>query len=158
MIALAVLGSVSLLIASLRRSEEHPDSRGWRTAAVAGALGLLWVACRFYWHSYDLYKHSYWGLVRQSSVAVAFYLCWRLLTGATIATLTFVAFPKAAKVVLGIAAALSLASILFAIGNRDRLALTGSAWSIGLAIPSIVLIWFDANEKKRQLRTVLPGA
>src|SRR5215472_8442567 len=158
MIALAVLGSISLLIISLRHSHEHPGSKGWRTAALAGALGLLWVACRFYWHSYDLYKHSYWGLVRPSSVAVVFYLCWRLLTGATIATLTFVVFPKAAKVVLGIAAALSLASILFAIGNRDRLALTGSAWSIGLAIPSIVLIRLDANEKKRQLRTALPDA
>ena len=158
MIALAVLESVCLLISSLRRPEEHPGRRGWRMATVAGALGLLWVACRFYWHSYDLYKHFYWGLVRPGSVAVAFYLCWRLLTGATIATLTFVAFPKSAKVVLGIAAALSLASIPFVIGNRDRLALTGIAWSIGLAIPSIVLIWLDANEKKRQLRAVLPSA
>ena len=158
MIALAVLGSLCLLIISLRRSEEHPGSKGWQMATVAGALGLLWVACRFYWHSYDLYKHSYWGLVRPGSVAVVFYLFWRLLTGATIATLTFVAFPKSAKVVLGIAAALSLSSILFVIGNRERLALTGIAWAIGLAIPSIVLIWLDASEKKRQLRTALPDA
>lgn len=127
-------------------------------ASVAGALGLLWVACRFYWHSYDLYTHSYWGLVRPNSVAVAFYLSWRLLSGATIAMLIFVAFPKGAKVVLSIAAAVSLASILFAISNRDRLALIGTAWSIGLAVPSIVLLWLNANEKERRPRGALPDA
>ncbi len=106
MFALLVLGSAFLLISFLRRADGNPGSRGRRMAAVAGALGLLWVACRFYWHSYDLYTHSYWGLLRPSSVAVAFYLAWRLLTGATIAMLIFVVFPKGAKVVLGISAAL----------------------------------------------------
>ena len=158
MIAFTVLGSAFLLIGSLRRSEAHPGSRGRRIASIAGALGLLWVACRFYWHSYDLYTHTYWGFVRPNSVAVAFYLSWRLLSGATIAMLIFVAFPKGAKVVLGIAAAVSLASILFAISNRDRLALIGAAWSIGLAVPSIVLLWLNANEKKRRPRAALPDA
>ena len=153
MLALAAFGSVFLLISSLRNAEEHVGSLG-RRMAIAGALGLLWIACRFYWHSYDLYRHSYWGVLRPSSVAVAFYLGWRVLTGATIAMLAFVAFPKSAKIVLGISAALLLASILFAFGNRarSRAALIGSAWSIGMAIPSIGLIWDGANEKKRQHR------
>ena len=156
MITVSVLGSLFLLITSLRRSEEDSEGRGWGMATVAGALGLLWVACRFCWHSYDLYKHSYWGLVRPDSIAVAFYLFWRLLTGATIATFAFVAFPKRAKVVLGIAAAIFLASILFAVGNRDRLALISIAWATGLAIPSIVLIWRDANDKMRQAAAPSP--
>ena len=72
--------------------------------------------------------------------------------------LIFVAFPKGAKVVLGVAAAVSLASILFANSNRDRLALISTAWSIGLAVPSIVLLWLNANEKKRRPRAALPDA
>ena len=157
-IALATLGSLFLLISSLRRTEEHLRSRGRRMAQLAGVLGLLWIACRFYWHSYDLYTHSYWGFLRPSSVAVAFYLAWRLLTGATIAMLIFVASPRAVKAVLAISAALAIASILLAISNRDRLALIGTAWSIGLAIPSIVLIWHEGNDKKRQATGTLPDA
>jgi hypothetical protein len=112
MLGLVVMGSLFMLISSQRRAEEHSGSRGRRIAAVAGALGLLWVACRFYWHSHDLYTHSYWGLLRPNSVAVAFYLGCRLLTGAAIAMFTFVPFPKGARSVLGISAALFLASIL----------------------------------------------
>lgn len=148
-LALVVLGSLSLLIGSLRRAEDHRGSRG--RAALAGALGLLWVACRFYWHSHDLYKHSYWGVLRASSVAVAFYLVWRLVAGAAIAMLTFVVFPRAARIVLGISAVAFLASILSAVSRSpSRLAFIGGAWSIGLAIPSIVLIWLEAREKNRQ--------
>jgi hypothetical protein len=72
--------------------------------------------------------------------------------------LIFVASPRAAKAVLAISAALAIASILLAISNRDRLALIGTAWSIGLAIPSIVLIWLEANDKKRQATATLPDA
>jgi hypothetical protein len=58
LIGLVVMGSLSLLISSLRHAKKQPGSRAQRIAAVAGALGLLWVACRFYWHSHDLYTHS----------------------------------------------------------------------------------------------------
>ena len=62
--------------------------------------------------------------------------------------LTFVAFPRATKAVLGISAALFLASILAVISNRvpSRLAFVGAAWSIGLAIPSMALIRREAND------------
>ena len=148
LMGLAVMGSLSLLISSLRHAKGQPGSRARRIAAVAGALGLLWVACHFYWHSHDLYTHSYWGLLRPSSVAIAHYLGLRLLTGATIAMLTFVAFPKGARSVLGISAALFLASILAVISNRvpSHLVFVGVAWSIGLAIPSIVLIRLEPKD------------
>src|SRR5713101_6147980 len=105
MLAVTVLGSLFLLISSLRREGKQAGTRQRRMAALAGALALLWVACRFYWHSYDLYTHSYWGLLRPSSVAVTFYFGWRLLAGATIAMFTLAVFPKGAKVVVGISGA-----------------------------------------------------
>lgn len=150
-IAVAVLGSLFLLISSLRSSKQHPRSRPRRIAAAAGGLVLLWVACRFYWHSYDLYAHSYWGLFRPSSVALAFYFGWRSLTGATAAMLAFVAFPRSAKTVLGIAVGLFIASIVARMTHivPTMLGFTSIAWAIGLAIPSLVLIWLEANEKKQ---------
>jgi len=62
-------------------------------------------------------------------------------------------FPKGAKVVVGISGALFLASSLLTISNRA--ALIGKAWSIGMAI-STVLVWLDANKKSRQLKTAIP--
>jgi hypothetical protein len=68
--------------------------------------------------------------------------------------LAFVSFPKSAKVVLGISAGLFVASMLARIIHiiPSMLGFISVAWSIGLAIPSIVRIWLGANEKRRILQ------
>jgi hypothetical protein len=143
-LAITVLGSLFLLISSLRREGKRAGTREQRMA-LAGALVLLWVACRFYWHSYDIYTHSYWGLLRPSSVAITFSFGWRLLAGATVALFILAIFPKGAKAVVGLSGALFLGSNLFAISNRA--AFVGNAWSIGMAI-SAVLVWLSARIEK----------
>ena len=156
MLAVTLLGSLYLLVSTLRRGRRQPATRD-RRLVLGGALVLLWLALRVYWHSYDLYTHSYWGLLKPGTVALIFYLGWRLLAGATVATLTLSIFPKGAKLVLGISAAIFVASILLEISNRgpSRFAFIGNAWSIGMAIPSIVLMWLEANKKKQQVTTAL---
>ena len=100
---------------------EQSWTRHRRIVGLAGLLGLLSVAGSFYWYTYDLYSHSYWGLVRPSSVAYAFYVGRRVLSGATIAMFVFAIFPKGAKVMLTI----SVTPFLYPSSLRSSTTATG---------------------------------
>jgi hypothetical protein len=114
MLGVAALGSLLLVISSLPGRKES-WTRHRRIVGVAGALGLLSVTGSLYWYTYDLYSHSYWGIVRPSVVAYTLYVARRVLGGATIAMFVFVIFSKGVKVVLAISVTLFLVSELFAI-------------------------------------------
>jgi len=143
---------------------KDPGIRQRGIVGVAGALGLLSVLGSVYWYTYDLYSHSYWGMVRPSLVAYAFYVGRRVLVGATIAMFVFVIFPKGTKVVLAISVVLFLVTELFSIshsgywGLATPLITLGNAWSIGMAMPSAILFWLDQDKKNRELRTGDDGA
>jgi hypothetical protein len=76
-ITLGLVASWSLLMVISALRPPRGKDLGIRQrgiVGVAGALGLLSVLGRLYWYTYDLYSYSYWGIVRPSFVAYAFYI------------------------------------------------------------------------------------
>jgi hypothetical protein len=140
-----------LLISSLP-VRKQPWTRERRIPGMAGLLGLLSVAGSIYWHTYDLYTHSYWGLVRPDSVIYAFYLARRILGGATIAMFAFVMFPKGAKVLLSISVALFVVSEALGMTHNGHWGLAtpvislANAWSVGMAIPAAIIFLLDRQK------------
>jgi hypothetical protein len=65
LLGVAALRSLLLLMSSVACGETSFDTG----AGIAGTLGLLSVAATIYWHTYDLYKHSYLGLGHSSGLS-----------------------------------------------------------------------------------------
>jgi len=147
---LAGLAFAMFLIGAVGARRQLPTRQRW-IWGLTGGLGLLSVAASFYSHTYDLYTHSYWGLVRPSVIIYAFEVARQVLLGATIAMSALVVYPKGAKGLLFISVTLFLASeVLIMIhsgywGIATRLILLTNDWSVGMAVPSAIFSLLDRN-------------
>jgi hypothetical protein len=148
LMGMAGLGFLMMLISSVGARKQLPTRGRW-ILGLTGGLGLLSVAASIYWHTYDLYTHSYWGLVRPSVIIYAFEVARRVLFGATIAMVAFVVFPKGAKVLLFVSVTLFIVSEVLLMSHSGYWGLAtplislANAWAVGMAIPAAILLLLD---------------
>jgi hypothetical protein len=153
LMGIAGLGSLMMLIASVGAEKQLPRRGRW-ILGLAGGLGLLSVAASIYWHTYYLYTYSYRGFVHPSVIIYAFEVARRVLLGATVAMTAFVMFPKGAKVLLCISVTLFLVSEVLIMrpngfwGVANPLISLTNAWSVGMSIPSAILLLLDRREQE----------
>jgi hypothetical protein len=145
MLSVTSLGSILLLINTREsiRKQQH------RRAALAGALGLLWVGA-------DVYGHSRFAILLSLSAVNAFSFCKGLLGGASAAMLFSVAWP------LRIKNALSICGIMFIVFNAyatthfhlrniadcPRAFYSINALLIGISVTMAILLWLNGEETK----------
>lgn len=152
LIGVGGLGFVMLLIAAVGARKQQVPIRGRWILGFTGGLGLLSVAASIYSHTYDLYTHSYWGLIRPSVIIYAFEVARQVLYGATIGMGAFVVYPKGAKALLFISVTLFLTSEAFMKSHNGYWGLATplifliNAWSVGMSIPAAILFLLDRNE------------
>ena len=69
LLGVAALRSLLLLMSSAACEETSFDTGAGDRGHSRGTLGRLSVAATIYWHTYDLYKHSYLGLGHSSGLS-----------------------------------------------------------------------------------------
>ena len=147
-LSIIFLGSLSLLISSLRPGQSLRD-REQRTTALTGLLGLSYGGMELCWYLYV-------GLLQSSPATTAFYFAWHLLGGVSLAMLLSIVFPKGTKVVLGISGVSFIAFNLFAIAHNRLTHLARAAHTlslanglfIGMSIASAILLWLEGKRNR----------
>jgi TPR repeat protein len=145
MLSITFLGSILLLINTRESIRKQQHQR----AALAGALGLLWVGA-------DVYGHSHFGIFLSLSAVNAFSFCKGFLGGISVAMLFSVAWPQRIKIVLSACGVLIIAFNFYAISHFhlrhfadcSRALYSINALLIGIAVTMAILLWLNGEATK----------
>src|SRR5579864_1726086 len=145
MLSVTFLGSILLLINTRESIRKQQHQR----AALAGALGLLWVGA-------DVYGHSHFAILLSLSAVNAFSFCKGFLGGISVAMLFSVAWPQGIKIALSICGIMFIAFNLYAISHFHlrhfadcpRVVYSMNALLIGMVISAAILLRLKGEETK----------